>query len=198
MSSNPIGYVALQGAALLAMGALFGRGPLRRIGNIIAEVTVKEDHLDQVRTTDHPVEQGAMITDHAIKLPPEVTIIAGWSPGLSTIFNTTYLKDVYDKLLTLQNSRVPFSIVTGRRNYFDMLMTSLATTTDEKTNNILMVTARCRHIILVNTQVVTVPPNSVQASPQSTGSVQQVGQQQLQPSSNLNTEALPSFNGGTA
>lgn len=47
--------------------------------NIIAHATVEERHTDRLHITDHPVEQGAAISDHAFKRPAEVVLKLGWS-----------------------------------------------------------------------------------------------------------------------
>jgi len=47
--------------------------------DIIAHATIEERHHDELEVTDHPVEQGAMINDHAYKRPAEVTLHLGWS-----------------------------------------------------------------------------------------------------------------------
>jgi hypothetical protein len=48
-------------------------------GVIVAQITESERHVDELRITDHPVESGAPITDHAFKMPVEVTIRCSWS-----------------------------------------------------------------------------------------------------------------------
>lgn len=47
--------------------------------DIIANATIEEVHHDDLEITDHPVEQGASITDHAFKRPAEVVLKLGWS-----------------------------------------------------------------------------------------------------------------------
>ncbi len=47
--------------------------------DIVAQATIEEDHHDELEITEHPVEQGAAIADHAFKRPAEVTIKMGWS-----------------------------------------------------------------------------------------------------------------------
>jgi hypothetical protein len=44
-----------------------------------ADITIEETHSDQMEITEHPIEQGANITDHAFKRPAEVTLKLGWS-----------------------------------------------------------------------------------------------------------------------
>lgn len=46
---------------------------------IIAQATIEETHQDELEITDHPVELGAMISDHAFKHPSEVILRMGWS-----------------------------------------------------------------------------------------------------------------------
>lgn len=47
--------------------------------NFTVQVWLEEHHHDQVEITQHPVEFGAMITDHAFKHPAEVVLELGWS-----------------------------------------------------------------------------------------------------------------------
>lgn len=53
----------------------------KKIGpkTIIADATVEERHMDRLEITNHPVETGAAITDHAFYHPPELTLVLGWS-----------------------------------------------------------------------------------------------------------------------
>lgn len=51
---------------------------------IIAQATVEEVHDDELEITDHPIEQGASITDHAYKRPSEVVVRCGWSNSPSS------------------------------------------------------------------------------------------------------------------
>lgn len=87
MSINPLGLVLP--AAALGFGSLLIR-PVRRgfLPNggtlIVPQATVEENHVDDVQITEHPIENGAAISDHAYKLPSEVTIKAGWSNSPST------------------------------------------------------------------------------------------------------------------
>lgn len=46
---------------------------------ISAQITVEEIHRDDLEITEHPVEQGATISDHAYKRPAEVIIRCMWS-----------------------------------------------------------------------------------------------------------------------
>lgn len=82
-----IGYVS--SLAAIGLGSIMikpTRGLFPAGGNqspIIAQATVEEIHTDELEITDHPVEQGAMITDHAFKRPSQVVIHCAWSDSSS-------------------------------------------------------------------------------------------------------------------
>ncbi len=219
--SSPLGF--LLPAAAIGFGQVFFR-PQRGFvfgdgSSITAQATVEEVHHDELQITDHPVERGAMISDHMFKRPAEVIIKCGWSnspsgnpsgilgaainaisPSIGAAINTInsvaqtfdaaqsilsgnaqdQVSSIYDQLLTMQISGLPFDIFTGKRFYTDMLFKSLSITTDVKNENSMIVTAVCRQVIIVNTTTVNVPINTnAQAQPDKTTPVQNVGTQQL-------------------
>ena len=47
--------------------------------DILADVVIEEQHTDNLEVTQHPVERGANISDHAYKTPAVVTLYLGWS-----------------------------------------------------------------------------------------------------------------------
>lgn len=157
--------------ALLTTGA-------RQIGTLIPDVVIREISKDEMVTTDHPVERGAAISDHAFMRPVEVEMQIAWSD--STGGYVGYSTDAYNELIALQREREPFDVSTGSRRYQNMLLSSIALTKDEKTENIVLISARMREVIIVSTQT-TGAPKSAQASPEKTGSTSKVGTQQLKP-----------------
>lgn len=169
--------------------------PKRSIGPITAMVTLEELGTDNLQITEHPVELGANINDHAFKQPAEVVIRCGWSNSSlgslisgvrqavasifgDSAFGSDYVSGVYNQLLALQESRIPFDVSTGKRTYQNMLMRSLALTTDSRTEYALMCTVVCRQVIIVQTQATTLPPRDAQANPQGTGEVANMGTKQ--------------------
>lgn len=164
----------------------------RSIGGFIADVTVEENHLDELMITEHPVEQGAAVTDHSYKRPASVTIRAGWSNSSpQSGGNPAYVQQVYDALLQLQADREPFDIITGKRFYQDMLIRRISSTTTEQTENALMVTCECQQVLITSTQTVIVPPSSQQRSPELTGATQNRGNISVVPANAYNTGAVP-------
>ena len=174
MSLIPVGTSIAIAAAEGLIGAFFAR--YREIGGIIADVTIEETHTDRSEITQHPVEQGAAITDHAYDQPQRVTIVAGWSnSSLQSLGNPNYVQEVYQTFLALKSARVPFDIVTGKRTYQNMLVELIVEHTDKHWENAMQLTIECREVILVNTQTVSVPSNSVMSDPESNGATQNLG-----------------------
>ena len=159
--------------------------PSRNIGGIIPQVVVEESHHDEMVITDHPVEQGASISDHAYSRPAELRLKYGWANSGQS--DPQFINSVYNQLLTLKEKRIPFSVLTTKRSYDNMLISSLSVTTDERTAATLMVRASCRQVIIVQTQATAVPSRAVHAMPERTAPVTNAGTQQLGPA--------PVFNG---
>jgi len=182
----------------------------RTIGGIQADVTVEELHDDELTITDHPVEQGASITDHAFKRPARLTVRAGFSNsasgssslsqiinGVTSILNSlsgdNHVNNVYSQLLTLQSSLTPISVVTGKRNYNNMLITRLSTETDARSENSMVINIHLQEIIVVSTQTVSTGDPSNMANPSANGGIQNMGTQQLSAAPNFNTSAASSL-----
>lgn len=166
--------------------------PKRSLGTITAHVVVEESHDDKVEVTEHPVEQGASISDHAFKKPAELTLRLGWSnANAEAAGNSNYVAEIYDQLLKLQEKREPVSVVTGKRLYKNMLITGLTVTTDKDTEQVLLVTVTCREVIIVETMVSVVPPRRVHKHSGRTGGIEDRGT--VQPRK-VDDSALEKFN----
>ncbi len=148
----------------------------RQIGTLIPDIVIREINKDELVVTDHSVERGAAISDHAFLRPSEIEMQIAWSD--STGGYVGYSIDAYNELIALQRGREPFDVSTGSRRYENMLLSSVALTKDEKTENIVLISARLREVIIVNTQT-TGAPKTAQANQAKTGSTTKVGTQQL-------------------
>jgi hypothetical protein len=153
----------------------------RSIGGFPAQIVIEEVERDELTITEHPVEQGAPIADHAFKRPSEVTIRAGWSATEAGDLSADG-GGIYSILLRMQAALQPFNVFTGKRSYKDMLIASLVVETDEKSEFALMATITCRQIILVSTSTTSVSGSSSDAAnhtdPQSTAPSSDSGTQQ--------------------
>jgi hypothetical protein len=173
------------------------------VSDFVAQVVIEENHQDEVQITDHPVEQGAMITDHAFELPSTLTLKYGWSdsPSANNLLGAAAFsvagtaaavqslvtgnqvgqtRDVYDKLLTLKAKRIPFTVYTGKRRYTDMLIKTIAVTTDSAHEHDLIATIGLRQVLIAKVSVAAVSaPVANQANPQLTAPAVNSGTKQL-------------------
>lgn len=171
--------------------------PARKIGGFTADVTLEEQHNDSSTITDHPVERGSAISDHVYRNPNQLTVVVGWSnSSLKAAGDAGYVQRIYQQILALQATGNPFDVVTGKRRYRNMLIQAIATTTDPKTENALILTISMRTVIIVETKSTKVPPSTVHAAPQKTQEVAQTGTKQAQPAPKVNESALSKLFGG--
>jgi hypothetical protein len=150
---------------------------------VVAQITVEETHTDDLAVTDHPVEMGAEISDHAYKKPAELVIRLSWSNSdpRNKDQSESYVHDIYQQLLDVQAQRVLLKIGTNKRIYKNMLITSISTGTTAATATTLNLTLYCRQIIIVNTQTTSVPPRAYQKIPEKTAAPEERGQVQAKP-----------------
>lgn len=157
----------------------------RKVGLIIPDVVVSEKHQDALEITEHPVEIGAPVSDHAYKRPSEVTMEIGFSGGGSLLdfADTSALgislgtspKEIYQQILDLQASRVPFDATTGKRQYSNMLIRAIDVTTDRTSENVLTCVLTLREVIISQTESITVADKADMQEGVSTASLQNTG-----------------------
>ncbi|WP_334470457.1 phage baseplate protein [Arsenophonus sp. PmNCSU2021_1] len=127
---------------------------------------ISEKHHDTLEITEHPVELGAEIADHAYKRPAEVTMEVGFSSGGSLLdfWDTSKLgisvglsaPEIYQQILALQASRQPFDVITGKRKYQHMLIRAIEVTTDKHTETVLMAILTLRELNITQTQTLNI------------------------------------------
>lgn len=170
-----------------ATGGAFGSvvaylGPnSRSIGTIIPDVVIEEAHRDALVITQHPVEKGTAITDHAFATPATVVIRCGFSN--CSAGDPGYARATYQEFLAWKRSRDPRDVYTGKRAYRNMLPADIAVHTDGRTENVLAITVLCQEVIIASTQTTgtgtdTTQGGANQADPANTGSVANGGAQQ--------------------
>lgn len=172
---------------------------------IIPSVVISEKHSDTLEITEHPVEVGAAVADHAYKKPSEVTMEVGFAGGGSLLdfADTSKIglslslspQDTYLKLLELQASRIPFDVVTGKRLYSNMLIRALEVTTDKTSENVLAAVLTLREVLISQTQQITVADKTNMKEGASTSAVLNTGNKTTKPP---NTSLLKSITGNAA
>ena len=133
----------------------------RQIGLVIPDVVTRESHEDALTITSHPVEKGATISDHAWLTPATVSMDIGFSSGGSLVdfwdtaqFGVGYglsPTEIYQNLLEMQKSRNLLDVMTGKRLYSNMLISSLSVTTAPSSEHVLFATLKLTEVIIADT-----------------------------------------------
>lgn len=154
--------------------------PKRNFASFSGYVTITEHTNDVLTITKQPVQTGAAITDHSYKEPVTFsasllfrdngTVLSSTNAG----GNNLSLADTYQNLIDLQETRVPFDVITPKRVYESMLISVLSQTTDKYTENCLAINITFQQVVFVTVSVVTVPRIN-QANPAKTAATQSTG-----------------------
>ena len=179
LSTSPPALGGIIGDVTAPYALIIPRGISSAIASIVPDVVVEETHHDELVITDHPVETGAAISDHAFLMPVSVQMKIGFSD--SSAQQVGYINDVYLAFQKLQQSRQPFDVVTHKRLYQNMLIQAMSAITDQHNINVLQMVVDLREVIIVSTSTAGGSPNSAQALPQKTGNVVDAGNLSLAP-----------------
>lgn len=116
------------------------------IGPVQLPCILTERHISDVEITRYPIETGAEINDHAYVKPKELTIeLVDMDAAIA-----------YEELIRFQESRVPFTIVTGFTVYYDMLIDSVIVDRDKDKSAIMHAKINMREVHIVSTASVDV------------------------------------------
>lgn len=126
------------------------------IGPVPIDAVLTEAHQMSLSITEIPIENGARVTDHALILPKRLTLDCASSNAAAT----------FNALVMLQESRVPFTVVSGLFIYTNMLIENLTADRDKDFSSILRCSCELREIIIVSTQYAADPTGTDQTSQQ--------------------------------
>lgn len=164
---------------------------------IIPDVTISEMHSDEVTVTQHPVDTGANIADHAYRQPATVVCTFGWSDS-SRLINSLLsdgavgsllkgkgsVEDVYKTLLELKDNRTPLKLSTAKRVYPCVIITRITTTTTVDSENAAVIEITFQEILVAQAKTVTLA-SVQQKNPEKTASVKNGGQRYGTPAQQL-------------
>ena len=124
------------------------------------DAILKADHTTTLRATEHPVQNGASIVDHAYMLPARLTLEIGMSDCMDQFVNGQFSSNMsksvsaYQILLQLQSDRQPMDIVTRLNDYSNMIIESIHAPDDVKTRDGLRCTVMFREIMMADVATV--------------------------------------------
>ena len=106
----------------------------------VFDAVITAAHEQDLRTTEHPVQTGASISDHAYVVPAKLILEIGMSDAMDAYFNPntwtgSRSKSVsaFQTLIAVKNARIPVSITTRLFSYTNMLLRHIAANENAKT-----------------------------------------------------------------
>lgn len=137
------------------------------------DCTLSEGRTIAVEWSEHPVESGATVADHAVVRPPELSLegfLTRTPLSMSTELDNldpNYLDAAMDALEGMASDREPILIVTGLRAYEDYRITSLAFTRTPEDGQGVKASVSLRPIQIVEAGTVLLPPLPVKPAKKS-------------------------------
>jgi len=141
------------------------------IGGYFFDAVFREEHTSTLKITEHPIQSGSNIVDHAYMEPRRLVMDIGMSDAMDTLYDSqwsgAYTKSVsaYRILLALQTARTTVSVHTRLYDYTNMLIESITAPDDYSTQLGLKCTVTLRELM-----VVEVDTNSTSTDTQTTDS----------------------------
>ena len=152
-----------------------------QIDDLTLDVATVVDHGFSSEVTTHPVSEGEDISDHVTPQADVITItgIISRTPinpaiALEQLSNSRYQR-AFDKLRDLKERPRLITLLTQRRQYDDMVLTSINITDDAATGDSIQFTATFQHIRQV--QVLVTRFSDAAQRPNTIPAVKRIGQQ---------------------
>lgn len=167
------------------------------IGGWFFDAFISIQHSSSLRITEHPVQTGAAITDHAFMQPKRLSFEIGMSDVASSLVDGQFTEGwsrsvtAYQVLEELQRSRIPMQVMTRLGLYQNMLIESIDTPDDYTKLYGLRCTVNLREIIMAEVKTV-----KVSARPQVTGSTNKGNVQPVQPNQSILKQIYGMIQGG--
>ncbi|WP_297428634.1 phage baseplate protein [Clostridium sp.] len=132
-------------------------------GNYMFDAYFNINHESNLTITEHPVQTGANIADHAYMEPNTVTFEIGMSDAMQDSTDSRFKKftddttrsiTAYRVLRQLQAERLPIQVINKLNNYRNMLIETISATEDNKTTNGLRATVTLKELLVANVTTV--------------------------------------------
>jgi hypothetical protein len=168
------------------------------VGGWFFDAFLRMDHTSKLKITEHPVQTGAAITDHAFLEPATLTMEIGMTDVAESIipgqFTGGWSRSVtaYQLLLELQKQRIPVQILTRLKLYKNMLIEVISVPDDYKTLYGLKATVAFKEILIA--QVTTV---KISTRPQVTDSTNRGVVEPVEPNKSILKDLGDKLFGGT-
>lgn len=126
-------------------------------GRFVFDAVFSTDHSANLTATQHPVQTGASVSDHAFMEPDEVSVEIGMTDTAASVSGgASRSVNAYTQLRAIMELREPVTLITRLKTYRNMLITSISAPDDYKTMNALRASIYFQQINMVSVSTVTV------------------------------------------
>lgn len=127
-------------------------------GNFVFDAVFSTDHSANLTVTQHPVQSGASISDHAYMEPDEVSIEIGMTDVASDVASagTSRSVNAYTQLRAIMEQREPVTLITRLKTYQNMIITSMSAPDDHTTMHALRASIYFCQINVVSVSTISV------------------------------------------
>jgi hypothetical protein len=147
-TSQPGASPLIDGTTIADLGNLPGTSPAveKPAQAYVFDAILRADHSQRLRITQHPVQTGANITDHAYREQPRVVLDIGMSDAMESYdpdsWSSATSKSVsaYQTILDLQKNRTLLSLKTRIDTYDNVLIETIQVPDNYKTMHGLRMT----------------------------------------------------------
>ena len=125
---------------------------LAKIGHIVVDAVLNENHLYDSDITENPVEDGTVYSDNIVLLPVVLEMECRVSDATSSPARLNYpgrSNEAFKELVSLQRKREPISIVTGLNVYQNMLIKSVGFPRSSVDGNSIRFSLVARELLIV-------------------------------------------------
>jgi hypothetical protein len=156
------------------------------IGGWFFDAFLEASHVSKIKITEHPVQTGASISDHAYLEPKELIMKIGMSDTAKSIVPGQFTggwsrsSTAFKVLRELQALRIPLQVLTRLGVYKNMLIEVISTTDTLNTLFGLVAEITFKEIIVVKTTTV-----KLSARPQTTGATSLGTPEPIQPNQSI-------------
>lgn len=152
-------------------------------GNYLFDAYFNINHESTLSITEHPVQTGSNISDHAFMQPNALSFEIGMSDVMEDVSNSNYKSfssdttrsiNAYKILRQLQSDKIPINVYTKLYNYKNMLIETLVAPDSNQTAYALKANVTLKELLVATVTIV-----KISARPQKTDTTNE-GDQKVQ------------------
>jgi hypothetical protein len=148
------------------------------IGGYIFDAYLNIQHENEVTITEHPIETGAAVSDHAYIMPSKLTFQIGMTDCAQDIIpgqfsgGSSRAVTAYSLLQEMKANRIPMEVVTRLATYENMLVQSVTAPDDHTTAHALKAAVVMQEIMVAVVKTVKISSRAQVTDSRNKGTVQ--------------------------